>query len=417
MKRIHQNISSRPRAGLVGAVILGLILILGCGREPATVPTPTAAPAENQSATPPTNAEPIQHLPPTTSPLVPAATSGGADLGVVYYLGYGWDVSGPPWNPIGGLGSQGWNDITGNTLWAGFVTTRPEIGFYAPGDPQTISWQLQKMQETGIDFVLIAYMGWGDADLDGREEGYLGQRVHDAALLVLESIRRNNTPIKFALMVEPFMEHWSGGKLEPEDVTDEQRQMILDRLWEEFYQPYSDLAYKIDGKPLIAAAERFSWGHYEDSHGRYEQKNIVWHHELAPFEDWSWVAASMPPSDVFADGTVFVWPRYDEWSNWLAHGPGMKPRPFEGIYRMDPFLEEEAYDQGWKQIHDRRDDVERVIVWSWNSWADKVYIEPDSNFGYASHGNLLTRKTAYYYHLLVAGLPFESMNPNWVPSK
>ena len=56
--------------------------------------------------------------------------------------------------------------------------------------------------------------------------------------------------------------------------------MILDRLWEDFYEPYADLAYKIDGKPLIAAAERFSWGLYEDADGRYEQRNIVWHHEL-----------------------------------------------------------------------------------------------------------------------------------------
>ncbi len=92
----------------------------------------------------------------------PAAISVEVSLGTVYYLGYGWDVSGPPWDPIGGLGSQGWNDITGNTLWSGFVTTRPEIGFYPSGDIQTIAWQLQKMQEAGIQFVLIAYMGWGD---------------------------------------------------------------------------------------------------------------------------------------------------------------------------------------------------------------------------------------------------------------
>ena len=343
----------------------------------------------------------------------PAAISGDVSLGTVYYLGYGWDVSGPPWDPIGGLGSQGWNDITGNTLWSGFVTTRPEIGFYHSGDVQTITWQLKQMEEAGIQFVMIAYMGWGDADLDGVQEGYLGHRVHDAALLVLESIRQNDIPIQFALMVEPFMEHWSGGKLEPEDVRDEQRQMILDRLWEDFYRPYADLAYKIDGKPLIAAAERFSWGDYEDSQGRYEQRNIVWHHELAPFEDWSWVAVNEPPTDVFSDGTVFVWPRFDEWALWLSHGPGIEDRPFEGVYRMDPFLEEGAYDQGRKRILGRRSDVDRVIVWSWNSWADKVYIEPDSNSGFAAHGDLLTRKTAYYYRLLASGLPFKPMNPDW----
>ena len=176
MKRRCQNISSRPRARLVAAVIVGLILMLGCGRAPATVPTPTAAPAVNQSATPTTNAEPIQHLPPTTSPLVPAATSGGADLGVVYYLGYGWDVSGPPWNPIGGRGSQGWIEVKWDIIWSGLVTTVPEIDFYASGDPATIETHLLLMESLGVDFVILPYQGWGDADLDGEIDhpSYIG---------------------------------------------------------------------------------------------------------------------------------------------------------------------------------------------------------------------------------------------------
>ena len=84
---------------------------------------------------------------------------------------------------------------------------------------------------------------------------------------------------------------------------------------------------------------------------------------------------------------------------------------------MDPFLEEGAYDQGWKRILGRRGDVDRVIVWSWNSWADKVYIESDGDLGYGSHGDLLTRKTAHYYRLLASGLPFKLMNPDGVPRK
>ena len=130
--------------------------------------------------------------------------------------------------------------------------------------------------------------------------------------------------MQFAFMVEPFMEHFSGGKLEPERVTDAQRQDILDQMWDDFYSPYADQMYQVDGLPLIAAAERFTWGPYRDSGGRYSQRNVVWHQKLGPSEDWAWVAVDRPPSGVFEDGTIFVWPRYDEFGVWLSHRPDIR---------------------------------------------------------------------------------------------
>ena len=270
----------------------------------------------------------------------PAATSRDISLGVVYYLGYGWDVSGPPWNPIGGRGSQGWIEVKWDIIWSGLVTTVPEIGFYASGDPDIIETHLLLMESLGVDFVILPYQGWGDADLDGELDhpSYIGARVHDAAQLVLDTANRLELDMQFAFMVEPFMEHFSGGKLEPERVTDAQRQDILDRMRDDFYSPYADQMYQVDGLPLIAAPERFTWGPYRHSGGRYSQRNVVWHQKLGPSEDWAWVAVDRPPSGVFEDGTIFVWPRYDEFGVWLSHRPDMENRPLDAVLRMDPFL-------------------------------------------------------------------------------
>lgn len=407
MERSCNNISGRAHAKLAAAVLIGLFLTLGCGKEQVAMPTSTPSPTSMASENPSTTAR-------ATPAPAPLATPTDSDLGMVYYVSYGWDVSGPPWSPVGGLGSRGWNDILNDNLWTGFVTNRPALGFYASADPKVIESHLRQMDAIGVDFLLISYLGWGDADLDGNldEPVYINAPEHEVVQLVLETIDRMGLDLKFALMVEPFMEYFSGyvnPRLEPEEVTEQQFQVILDRAWADFYSPYSHLVYTIRGKPLIAAAARFSWRDYIDNENRFTQRNIVWHTDGRPYSDWVWKAVDRPPSDVFADGTVFVWPRLDELPVWLAHPPRMQQRPLETVQRMDPFLKEGAYDQGWKEIFGRREEVDRVVVWSWNSWFDKVYIEPDSNLGYASHGDLLTRKTAYYYRLFSSGLPFGPM--------
>ena len=64
---------------------------------------------------------------------------------------------------------------------------------------------------------------WGDADLDCLREGCPSWQNHDdATLLMWGYIRQNDVPVLAVLMVEPFIELRSGGRLEPEDVTGKQ---------------------------------------------------------------------------------------------------------------------------------------------------------------------------------------------------
>ena len=154
MERSHQGFSSRLHAKLAAAEIVGLILVLGCAREPAR----PAVPEKNQSPTPTTISKP-EPLPSSSSPSALTVTSDGVDLGMVYYVNYGRDVSGPPWSPVGGLGSRGWNDISYENLWTGFVTNRPALGFYNSADPNVIDSHLRQMDAIGVDFLLISYLG------------------------------------------------------------------------------------------------------------------------------------------------------------------------------------------------------------------------------------------------------------------
>ncbi len=119
----------------------------------------------------------------------PNATTDDVSLGMVYYVNYGRDVSGPPWSPVGGLGSRGWNDITFENLWTGFVTNRPALGFYDSADPNVIDSHLRQMDAIGVDFLLISYLGWGDADLDGNldEPVYINAPEHEVVQRVFAS--------------------------------------------------------------------------------------------------------------------------------------------------------------------------------------------------------------------------------------
>jgi len=81
--------------------------------------------------------------------------------------------------------------------------------------------------------------------------------------------------------------------------------------------------------------------------------------------------------------------------------------------RVDPFLREKVYDHAWKQIieHKKREEINLIWLWAWNSYSDYVYIEPDSCTTAQSAGTMLLDKTRFYYGLFRTGLPFRYMEP------
>ncbi len=105
-----------------------------------------------------------------------------------------------------------------------------------------------------------------------------------------------------------------------------------------------------------------------------------------------------------------IWPRYDETYLWLSTE---RSDTIEDVLsrRVDPNLREGLYDKAWKEIieYEPRSDLRLVWIWSWNSYNDMLYIEPDSGAGAAPHGDLLIRKTAHYYEFFRQGTSFAWM--------
>ena len=139
------------------------------------------------------------------SPTLSPEVESDAPIATLLYLGFGFEQS-SPFNSVGGLGTTGWNVIGGDppVLWSGLVVTEPEIGWYASKDVNTIKWQLTEMERAGIDVIFLSWQGWGDDNLDGVIEPSINVEYDATAKMVLDHIKTNNLPFKFAILCEDF---------------------------------------------------------------------------------------------------------------------------------------------------------------------------------------------------------------------
>ena len=155
-------------------------------------------------------------------------------LATLLYVGFGFEQS-YPFESVGGLGSTGWNVIGNDTLWSGLVVSQPEIDFYKSKDTNTIAWQMEQMSSAEISVIFISWQGWGDDNLDGVIEPGISVEYDATAKLVLDYIRENDLPFRFAILCEDFPGNFHGISLL--DLTDRQRRMVMDHLWENYYSP------------------------------------------------------------------------------------------------------------------------------------------------------------------------------------
>ena len=332
-------------------------------------------------------------------------------IATLLYVGFGFEQS-PPFKSVGGLGTTGWNVIGGEppVLWSGLVVTEPEIGWYKSKDIATIDWQLKQMERAGINVVFFSWQGWGDDDLDGLVEPSINVEYDATAKMVLDHIKTNNLPFKFAILCEDFPGNYHGISLL--DLTDQQREMVMDYLWTNYYSPetYGDIAFHWDGKPLIAGGANIPgqwWEAHNFTDPRFELREI---YDKPEAEDEHWTAAyyTPPPAKLPGpEGVVMIWPRHDGLLPLLAQNAPWVTK--ETMRRVDPLGTEGAYDRAWHEVieYAPRSDIKLIWLWIWNSYAEMTYVEPDSGLGYGIVRDLYVRKTAHYANLFRSGRSFE----------
>ena len=343
-------------------------------------------------------------------------------VATIFYQWFGYEHNARNnWPATGGLGTFHWNDIVDNQLITGFVSNRPEIGYYASDSEVAIAWQLRKMEEAGIDTIIVSWWGWGDANLDGVHDGYIEQRSHDALIRWLNYIQANNLGFKVALMVEPWMDIVHGSQQQPgtaRNLPKAQKQMILDYIWDNVYSVYPDLVFNWQGKPLLAAVGELYFDSDEDvPDDRFTLRSFRFKEEdVDPGNSWDWIITEPLPYFQEVDNTVILSPCYDEWFLAAAHPdwwPDAWRRRNTGPIRHDLYLVDNLYDFEWSQVYNKSDDVDLIVLWDWNSWMEQLYIEPDDGEGAAPARDTLVHKTAWYGRRFMSGAPFEMFEPDW----
>lgn len=313
-------------------------------------------------------------------------------LAALMYLWFGFDLD--TGASIGGLGSSHWNTDIGSFNSRVGITDEPVYGFYESDDPAVIAQQLGDMEDAGIDTILVSWHGWGDRDFNGSIDDKEMEAMDRALTALLDYITSTNAPFKVIVLVEPFM-------LDVPGLTLVNKQLILDRLFDNFYDVYPTLMFQWETKPLIVtwasldlkepADSRFtikSWGSVADPNWKVNTT-----------QDWNWYPdVDLVEGNISDDGMITVFPRYDEyWGTIMGMVLGYDFR------RVDPLLEDGVYEQTWQIVADNRSAINLILLYSWNELGEHAAIEPDKGISPVSYGYTLVEITAASYRQFLAG--------------
>ena len=318
---------------------------------------------------------------------------------MLWNLPYGFDQNG---ECAGGPDSIGWVRPQERSF-------PPEYGFYCTADPDYIAHAVGRMEDAGVDVVLLTWFGWGDIDFDGEIHWLDGSIIapdfvgaNAAIKRILEHLRDSNSGIKAALMVEPFFLN-ADPKIRPADLSIAQRQQILDYAKDNFYEPFNEQMFRWgdEEKPLIVhwknSEGRWLLGETGDSYFTFREYGV-----LAEGADWEFTAhRGLEGMEPGSDGAMWIAPRFDEFYLW-NQGALPPDKSYGNLVRLDPYLREGLYDQAWQKVYENSGEISMVMLYGWNPWAEAAAIEPS-----LTDGDLLLRKTAWYYHRFVEGQDFQ----------
>ena len=286
-------------------------------------------------------------------PLAMASVGVDTKVGVYLFVWYG-NADG-----TGGLGSPRWNDTSAAT-----IIDKPIIGFYSSCNVTAVRWQIQKMTEAGIDFVVISW--WGPNDYTD-----LGAKTF------LEADAAEGWPLEFCLLVEPYDE--------PMDYN-----TVYNYIETEFLNPFSDHYFNRNEKPLL-----LFFNPADPTNTNIFEVHVVGDcHLTEPQEDWQvWVGQGVdvfnksgvdeglyPPwvgsetERISSDGMCPVIVRYDDYYVYKAGGR-------TGYMRLDPDYSEGVGDRQmiWALTRASMGEVNLILIYGWNDYPVRAAIEPHTD--------------------------------------
>jgi len=329
-------------------------------------------------------------------------------LAAVFAPWYGYDAAG---QCKGGMGAYHWNN---DPNMAG-VVDQPEPGFYCSADPALIRWQLDQLEDAGIQALFVSWWGWGDTDLDGIIEGHPDAYLNSGIHALLTEIITERRPISVSLIVEPFVQTQS--HITPSLLLPAQRALALDWLWANYYgrEEYSNLWFQWEGKPLLLAFDpmtltttlapsvpiSYTVRHWTGC-ARQDVARQYNCEQAPPAWDWFFGPPQDPISGLSDDGVTFVTPRFDEYPAKQMGATYLTWPPRS----LDPLLTQCAYERQWQQLAEQRDRLRLIVLYAWNLYGEQAYIEPaTATPPRPSIGRRYVERTQAYYAALLDGRP------------
>jgi hypothetical protein len=286
-------------------------------------------------------------------------------VGAVLYVWYGFNSTSDKWT--GGLGTSHWNDSQGN-----IVKDTPAIGYYSSLDNNTLAYQLDQMNKSGISWILVSWWGWGHDDFRaGGTVDKVYSAINNATLNLFKYVKATQYlyHFKIAVLVDAF----NSTTPTQQNVT-----AVYNYVWDRFYRPYLSEVFFWEDKPLVVSfnplhlAQNYTFT-YRYLGGIPNPVDWVFWTGLSSHYLTASGPGSQPqnyeyPPVISSDGEVGIIPRYDDFyqrTNYM---------------RFDPTMSLGLYYYEWNYVIQNKPRVSLVLLYGWNEYHERTALEDHADF-------------------------------------
>jgi hypothetical protein len=316
-------------------------------------------------------------------------------VGAFYYQWYGYDYTTSQWT--GGFGTSHWNDSP-----VGVVSDRPIQGYYSMMDNNTVSSQITEMEQSGINFAVVSWWGWGVYNFSNPSIPNASDVSINAATAHLFKLVSSQFPkFKLAIMVDAFNE----SAISPKNYSS-----IYQYVEDQYYSKYpsvilrnetTGIPYIFWFNPLDPYTSSLNQSFVNEVVGNNPYVNItLWRAPTSDLQGESNQILSNYEGNpsISTNGIVSILPRYDDYGLYLAGGRS-------SYMRFDVSFNESLYQYEWNYVLNNTNRVNMVLIYSWNEYHERSAIEPHYDNTSSVSPFYLLNLTKYFVTKLEGGQP------------
>lgn len=272
-----------------------------------------------------------------------------------------------------------WYSVSEDRHWDNTVRDKPYIGYYDSYNETVIKWQLELIKEAGIDFIVLSW--WGPNSFEDN-----------TTRVIVKSL--NGYGLKFAIMIEPYLGQ------DPSMYNKTWWSETLAYIKNNYIDKYREDYFFLNGKPLIMAFNPIGMN-YNPSNDFPEYTIRITGNDIdnAGYQDWDYWPDYIDPNNIVLkirkDDYVSIIPRFDDTH---FRTPGIC---------LDQNYTENLYVKEWEWILEHRNEINIVIITSWNEYHERTMIEP--------HYDNTAKVDPFYIYNITKKYIHKLKQPNIVP--